>query len=348
MKSKYGLAHNAITGLVEAQPPIERIAYKNYLLQELGIEEAPASEAVAIGAGRAVLVNALYNDIKNKANVDFGKIPESAGDITKLVYYKNMESAMRHLNDLIGENANPDMVRMNELHQAIIQERNNFEFGFKLNIAIIKYTYNTLCEALMDIINMNISSYVDYIRDTMDIQQVQGTQTAKSTDNTVTRAVDSFLDLRKKGEWGKLIKSFRSQYGKNLSGAAVATGIFIGGITIVGIIALLYGIRQLIYLYYHSLATVEEKARVMAEYVDEVKATETNSKALKRQTKMSSKLHRISDKINHTFSKDENIYYNEMKKADASLSKTMLQAQHAQPEQPNNYIANAQGIEFDW
>ena len=348
MKSKYGLAHDAITGLTEAQPPIERIAYKQFLLQELGFEEAPASEAVTVGAGRAVLVNALYNDIKNKDNVDFGKIPDSAGDITKLVYYKNMASAMRHLNELIGENANPDMIRMNELHQAIIQERNNFEFGFKLNIAIIKYAYNTLCEALMDLINMNISSYVDVMRDSMGIEVVPGTSTSKGTDNTVTRAVDTFLDLRKKGEWGKLIKSYRSQYGKNLSGAAVATGIFVGGITIVGIIALLYGIRQLIYLYYHSLATVEEKARVMAEYIDEVKATETNSKALKRQTKMSSQLHRISDKINHTFAKDEGTYYTEIKKADASLSKTMLQAPHAQPSQVDGYVANGQGIEFDW
>ena len=62
MKSKYGLAHDAITGLTEAQPPIERIAYKQFLLQELGFEEAPASEAVTVGAGRAVLVNALYKE----------------------------------------------------------------------------------------------------------------------------------------------------------------------------------------------------------------------------------------------------------------------------------------------
>ena len=86
----------------------------------------------------------------------------------------------------------------------------------------------------------------------------------------------------------------------------------------------------------------------MAEYIDEVKATETNSKALKRQTKMSSKLHKLSDRINHPFAKDENIYYGEMRKADASLSKTMLQAPHAQPNQENGYVANGQGIEFDW
>ena len=253
---RYGVAHEAITNLINAQPATERLEYKQVLLGAIGLEETPATEAIANGAGRARLVEALYHDILSKKTTDFGKIPESRGNLADLPYYKNMINSIHSLNDLVGENANPDMVRMNALHEAIIQERNNFEFGFKLNIEIIMYTYNTLVEALMDIINTNIVTYVDYLKETQNIS-VQLDKNI-NTQSMVTRAVDTFLSIRKKGEWKKLINSYRDQYGaRNFTAAGLATGIAITGIGIIGIIALLYGIRQLIYLYYYSANKVD-------------------------------------------------------------------------------------------
>lgn len=336
---RYGVAHEAITNLINAQPATERLEYKQVLLGAIGLEETPATEAIANGAGRARLVEALYHDILSKKTTDFGKIPESRGNLADLPYYKNMINSIHSLNDLVGENANPDMVRMNALHEAIIQERNNFEFGFKLNIEIIMYTYNTLVEALMDIINTNIVTYVDYLKETQNIS-VQLDKNI-NTQSMVTRAVDTFLSIRKKGEWKKLINSYRDQYGaRNFTAAGLATGIAITGIGIIGIIALLYGIRQLIYLYYYSANKVDEKAKVMAEYLDEVKKDEGNLKALKRQTKMSNKLHKLSGFIESKIMKDKNLedtkVNQELRKSDAAISKSMLTG--SQSSQSNDEI----------
>lgn len=338
---RYGIAHEAITSLINAQPVNERMEYKQLLLETIGLEPSSATEGIVNGAGRAKLVEALYHDILSKKTTDFGKIPESRGNLSAVPYYKNMINSIHSLNDLVGDHANPDMIRMNELHEALIQERANFEFGFKLNIEIIMYVYNTLVEALMDIININIVTYVDYLKETQNISITVGKDV--NTQNMVTKAVDTFLSIRKKGEWKKLVQSYREQYGaRNLVGE-VSTGIVVAGIGIIAVIALLYGIRQLIYLYYYSANKVDEKATLMAQYLDEVKGSETNLKALKRQTRASNKLHKLSSFIETKIMKDkktaDTVVNQEIRRSDAAISKSMFTGSSS---------SNSDDVEFDF
>ena len=78
----------------------------------------------------------------------------------------------------------------------------------------------------------------------------------------------------------------------------------------------------------------------MAEYLDEVKKDEGNLKALKRQTKMSNKLHKLSGFIESKIMKDKNLedtkVDQELRKSDAAISKSMLTG--SQSSQSNDEI----------
>jgi hypothetical protein len=319
--SPFQIAHECCTELINAQPPKDRISYKHLLLQDLNLEsanEAFGNKPPVQGAGRSKLVEVLYKDIMSKSNVDFGTIPQSRGDITRVQYYKTMQQSIDSLNQLLGERANDDMIRMNELHEAIIAERQAFEFGYKANVELIQYIYCTLVEALMDVITENIVMYVDYLKETQNIDlppQVKNTNNSR-----VDKSVDTFLSVRKKGEWKKLIDYYRREYSKRF----FAEAMIIGAVSIVGIAGLLWAIRSLIYTYFYSVAKVDDKAKAMNQYLVAVSSAETDPKALRKQQKASTKLTNVSAFIETKILKEDPQVTREIQKSDAAISKAAL------------------------
>lgn len=316
--SPFKIACECCDELIEAQPAKERISYKRLLLQDLGLDDATEAANVTRGAGRSKLVEVLYKDIMSKSNADFDTIPQSRGDITKFQHYKNMSTAIDSLNQLLGDHANDNMVRMNDLHEAIIQERASFEFGYKVGIELLQYIYCTLVEALMDVINENIVNYVDYLKETQDIELPPSLKNKNKS--RVDSAVDTFLSLRKKGEWKKLIDHYRREYTKR----SLATAMIIGTVSVVGVVALLWAVRSLIYVYFYGAAKIDEKARAMSSYISAVSSTETDPKALRRQNKANRQLENVAAFIEAKILKDDQIAKKELQKADAAISKTAL------------------------
>ena len=320
MNSPFQVAHECCNELIDAQPARDRLSYKKLLLQDLGLE--PATEAIGgpgtvMGAGRSKLVEVLYKQIMSKNNIDFGTLPQSRGDITKFQHYKKMSECIDSLNQLVGDHANESMIRMNELHEAIIQERAAFDFGYNVNIELLQYTYCALSEALMDIINENIVNYVDYLKETQDIELPPS---IKSNDTRIDKAVDTFLSIRKKGEWKKLVDYYKREYSKRF----FAEAMLIGAVTIVGLAGLLWAIRSLIYQYYYAAATIDDKARALSNYISAVASTETDPKARRKQHKANRHLINVATFIETKILRDDPAVNKEIQKADAAISKTAL------------------------
>lgn len=315
--SPFGLAEECSIGLILAQPAKEKREYKKLLMEDLGL--VPATEDTGIaGAGRSRLVEILYRQIMSKGNVDFGAIPQSKGDLAKFKHYKTMAESIDALNQLVGSQANDNMIRMNALHEAIIQERINFEWSYKVGVEFIQYTYCALVEALMDLINENILLYVNYLKETQDIELPSSLKSSEPT--RVDRAVDTFLSVRNKGEWKKMMDYYKREYSKRL----VAEVMIIGTVSIVGMVALLHAIRSLIYQYYYTATTVDEKARAMSAYISAVSSTETDPIARRRQHQASRKLTSIATFLETRVLKEERKIDTEIRAADAAISKTAL------------------------
>ena len=333
-----GLATEAVTDLIRnSDESINNLTYKKEILLDLGLISAteatrPGDAAVPrTSAGRAKLVNALFKDVILKKNTDFGSIPVSRGNIADFQHYGKMCACMDIINSDGSLKRDPSIVRMNDLHEAIVSERAAFEYGFKLNIDVIVYTYCTLVAALMDIIQINITLFV---------KSAHGESVSVPPNNykLINQSVDSFLNLRKTGEWRRLIDSYRRSYSKN----AVGTVVLITAVSIVGVVALISMIRNLIYLYYNSAVTIDEKARAMEAYLAEVMPYETNEKALKKQQRMSARLASIAGTIETKIIKDTQRAEQELNKSSKNIS---INA-YAPPSNPMEEEENVTGFTF--
>lgn len=342
--SQFDIAHECAMELINAQPTRDRLSYKKLLLEQLFIDRQkmePATELFnnpkpVMGAGRSKLVEALYKDIMSKSNVDFGTIPQSRGDITRFQHYKTMCSSIDSLNQLLGDRANEGMIRMNSLHEAIIAERQSFEFGYKVGVEILQYIYCTMVEALMDIISENIVAYVDYLKETQNVD-LPPKPSIKNT--RVDKSVDTFLKLRERGEWKKLVDHYKKEYSKRF----FAEAILVTTVTVVGMAALLWSIRSLIYTYFYSAVKVDEKAKALSNYLSAVSANETNKDAKLKQDKLNSRLNNVAAFIETKILKDDPKVAKEIQQADASISKTALMGMNQLPKETDN-----SGYTFDF
>ena len=100
--------------------------------------------------------------------------------------------------------------------------------------------------------------------------------------------------------------------------------MIIGTVSVVGVVALLWAVRSLIYVYFYGAAKIDEKARAMSSYISAVSSTETDPKALRRQNKANRQLENVAAFIEAKILKDDQIAKKELQKADAAISKTAL------------------------
>ena len=326
-----GLATEAVNSLINnIDESVNKLTYKKEILLDLGLISAteatrPGDSAVPrTSAGRAKMVNAMFKDVILKKNTDFGSIPLSKGNLADFQHYERMKACIDIINSDGSISRDPSVVRMNALHEAIISDRDIFEYGFKLNIDVLVYTYCTLVAALMDIVQINI---------TLFIKSAHGQNVSAPANNykLINQSVDSFLSLRKSGEWRKLYNSYRKQYSKNTIGGV----IIISAVSIIGVIALINVIRNLIYLYYNSAVTIDEKARAMEAYLAEVMPYETNEKALKKQQKASAKLASIAGTIETKIIKDTQRAEMELNKSNRGISVNAYAPVDSTEEEPN-------------
>ena len=315
-------ANIAFSGILGHIPANERQAFRNAFYDDLGLSTATEAVNRAVptnAAGRSALVEKLYKEVVNKKNIDFGEIPTSKGNIANFKYYEVMCDTMDTLNKLVGESANENMIRMNKLHEVIVSERENFETGFKLNIEIIMFTYCAMVEALIDIIQINIITSVNYLKDGHNITDTDPAirSTKKPLQiNRVCKEVDTFINLRSNGDWKRMVDSYKKNYTKNLIGEAV---LITAGV-IIGSVALLYMLRNLIFMYFYTAATIDEKCRDMIDYLKAVEPYESNEKARNKQQKAIGTLSAIAGHIETRILKETPKIENEIAKSDVMIA----------------------------
>ncbi len=329
----FGPASEAATSILQhADPSVNLMELKHTMLVDLGI--APAEEAIkavpGTSAGRAKLVNLLFKDVILRKNTDFGTIPASRGNIADFSYYETMCACMAKINANGHIADDPNVIRMNALHEALVSERASFEYGFKLNIDVIVYTYCTLVAAFMDIIQVNIVLFAK------DFNGEPLRQTNRSNYKVITSSVDSFLDMRKRGDWKRLMDSYRKSYSKNAIGT-VGTVIIVSAASAVGVVALVNMIRNLIFLYYNAAVNIDEKARAMEAYLNEVMPYETNEKALNKQKKMATRMASLAGTIETNILKDTTKAEAELSKVDKNISIDAYAPSQVSPDEDANY-----------
>lgn len=122
-------------------------------------------------AEREAVLNSLsmrfYNDIMNKIDdIDFGSIPDSKGDITKIENYNEMMGCINTLRGILIEYKQP-LLQIEEIETAInnmINNRSLFERGFKVKGDLPVVIYCTMVFAIVSSISLMITSSINFIK----------------------------------------------------------------------------------------------------------------------------------------------------------------------------------------
>lgn len=244
----------------------------------------------------------LYELTIERSNINFGDIPDSAGDIEKCKYYPNTKQCLQVIEELYQKNHIVDET-LNIVKKAIsnmLQFRPQFTLGFRLKHDYVMLTYNSLVMAIIDTTSMLINSYTNYIV-SADPQYRLNTASDKERGNITTKSLMAFNQACENGIMAQSLKYMLD----TKTDQFLDTGVVVTGVIIAGLLSIVPIMRELIYFYYHSRVKISDYLKVQADFLEMNKlAVEASSKPpqerkqiIKKQEKVISDLRRMSDKI---------------------------------------------------
>ena len=170
-----------------------------------------AMEAIANPSAQATIMNKLFKETQKIDEIDFGKIPDSKGDITKYAYYDQLYDSIELINELMKGNQTENIVAMNKLHQILLNARADFVFGFKVNNYIVTSMYKVMVANLHEMIDICIVDVTEYIRNNLNMSMDK--KSMKKV-RWVTSNVKNFIKMYESGQWNTLIKYMRTNASK--------------------------------------------------------------------------------------------------------------------------------------
>ena len=303
-------------------------------------------EAFANPTMQANLLDKLYKDIQKIDEIDFGKIPDSKGDITKYTYYNQMYQCIEVLNSLVEGTTTPNITTMNKLHTILLSLRPDFTFGYRTDNHIIVTTYNLMVASLYEMINICAIDATEYLRAKLSMQLTTPTQKHV---RWVTKTANQFIKMYESGQWNILMKTFKSA-GKSIVVATEAdtavthTGLpkliddvgnkladttkAIKGFSVkdffknhpvtgalTALIALFIIIRSGYYYFVHCMGKLSDRLKNITTILRANIAAENSPTAVEKQRKWLARLENMTDTIDYKIVKSEQLASTEMNKA---------------------------------
>lgn len=304
------------------------------------------TEAFANPTKQANLLNKLFKEIQKVEEIDFGKIPDSKGDITKYVYYDQMYQCIEVLNELVEGRPTPNITSMNKLHQILLNARPDFTFGYRTDNFVIITTYNLMVTSLYEMINVCAVDATEYLRAKMSMQVTA--PTAKQM-RWVAKTTNQFIKMYESGQWNTLMKSFKSikpstateasidlkidtrvdivkgisEVPGKITNAFTSVKTAFGNIPMVGkviviVITLFITLRGAIYYFFNAAGKLSDRLKNITAILRANAASETSPTAVEKQKKMLDQLENISDTIDYKIVKSEKAAEMEMNRNNKS------------------------------
>jgi hypothetical protein len=209
------------------------------------------------------LTSKLYDNIMDKVDdIDFGEIPETKGDITKLPNFEKIVECLDIMHKIVTEyKQDPTAVKtVQEAISNVIARKDLFERAFRYKIELPIVLYNSVVLAIISSVSYMISVCIEFIKtpnsDSFNI-------TLDKVAMTKTRQHLLFVNLQKfnescnKREVDTALEYVIRNNMKNLTGFEF--GVIAGGAAIIG---LLFGIipliREFIFFFFYSRTRVSE------------------------------------------------------------------------------------------
>lgn len=210
------------------------------------------------------LASKLYDNMMKKCeDIDYGEIPATKGDVTKLTKYDTMKDTLVTIHDLLKE-YKQDTGPVDELTVALsnLEARKDlFERAYKYNSEMPMAIYCNVVYGIIVGITFMIASCIEFIKDpgtTTFKMSLDKMAYAKTKDNMIYESIKNFNKACEKKELDKAMEAIMKVQIRGVKESAIkinevgfATIATIAAATIAIIIALIYSIRELIFLFYY-------------------------------------------------------------------------------------------------
>lgn len=214
------------------------------------------------------LTSKLYDQIVSKAhNIDFGEIPKTKGDITKLSTYETLIDTLAIIKGIVTE-YKQDTKPIDEISIAIsnIQARKDmFMRAFRANSEMPILIYDNMVMAVVVGTSHLITACIEFIKAPKDESftiQLDKIAYAKSKDHLIYGSISKFNHICQNGDFDKAMNMILDQKIRKFTGITVGAGIVGGIIILTNIIPLL---RELVYLFYHTRVSVSDYCEAQAD-----------------------------------------------------------------------------------
>lgn len=258
----------------------------------------------------------LYDAIVNKVtDIDFGQIPASRGDITKIPNYLDIVSCLTTIRDMMVESkqstGSADIIFLAIENMKKYQKI--WEKGYVLENEMVIVFYNTIALSIVSAISLLTSATVEFVKnpqsDVIDIELAK-VANHKTKDNLLFKNLDKFNKACRKGDIEKIFNDvLRAQRQlkegtiiKESISAILFTGAMVLGLlsTVIPILHqltnALYCLRQNVAEY---LAGEADVIRLNAEKVqyNRAKTPEQKKKIIARQHKIADHFKKWANKL---------------------------------------------------
>ena len=210
------------------------------------------------------LANKLYGHITDKVDeIDFGTIPNSKGDITKIDNYEKLIDCVNIISDILQQyHQDTTPVEVVDLAiQHMVDRTDMFEKAYKLNVEMPIIIYNTIVLSIVSSVSYLISCCIEFVKlpdnNGFDIA-MDKVSAAKAKEAILFDDLKKFNKMCADGSFDKAMDYVIKQNANNFAGAAFAFGAS-SVVVALGILLLIIPvIRELIFFFYYSKAKASD------------------------------------------------------------------------------------------
>ena len=260
------------------------------------------------------LTSKLYDSIVDKVTeIDFGCIPDTKGDITKLEHYDEMVECCTTIASLLStykQDPMPAAIIMQAIDN-IRTRKDTFEKAFRYEIEMPMVMYDTLVLSCVSALSYLISCSVEFIKDPSNESfsiAVNKVGAVKTSEALMFKDLEKFNKACAKGDFDKAMDHIISTKIKNnVVGSTSTAVIVIASAAIIGVLLSIIPImRELIYVQYLARVKMSDYFEVQADLLEmnaanvEANATIDAKKRkdiARRQAKIAENFRKVSNVI---------------------------------------------------
>ena len=254
----------------------------------------------------------LYDNVIDKVDkIDYGSIPDSKGDITKIENYTQLIDCLNTMEGILVQYKQSTMSTdiIKNAIENIKQRTNLWQKAYATNVELPIVLYNTIVLSIVSSLSFLISSTIDFIKspgEDMFEVSINTVGAIKTKDNLLFKNLAKFNESCSNGELDKCLDYIFKSNSKQLMGTATSGYIMGGALMIMIITNIIPILRELIFFFYNTRQSMSDYFAIQADLLqmnaeniryNSSKSAEEKKNIRKKQLKVVDTFRKISNTL---------------------------------------------------